>query len=82
MFYDSAITELRFGERDIDYDDRAECAAIVKEFTTLYARTDETHDPAMFDADPRGAPQDLRAGSRWARSSISAPSIPNRWARS
>jgi prolyl-tRNA synthetase len=48
VFYDSAITELKFGDRVVNYDDRAECAAIVKEWTTPYARTDETHDVSVF----------------------------------
>ncbi len=30
VFYDSAITDLKLGDREIDYDDRAECAAIVQ----------------------------------------------------
>ncbi len=49
VFYDSAITDLRFGDRAIDYDSHAECEAVLKEFTSRYARTDETHDPARFD---------------------------------
>ena len=52
VFYDSEITNLKFGDRSVNFDDRAECAAIVKEWTTPYARTDETHDPALFDAIP------------------------------
>ncbi len=60
VFYDSAITDLKFGERVVDYDDREECAAIVKEWTTPYARTDETHDAAVFDA----IPEDRRRTSR------------------
>ena len=48
VFYDSAILDLSLGERKVDYDDRAECAAIVKEWTTPYARTDETHDAALY----------------------------------
>ncbi|PPB80153.1 prolyl-tRNA synthetase [Albidovulum inexpectatum] len=48
VFYDSAITELRFGNRDIDYDDVAQCQAILEEFTSRYARTDETHDETLF----------------------------------
>ncbi|GAB4389677.1 proline--tRNA ligase [Albidovulum sp.] len=50
VFYDSAITDLRFGNRDIDYDDRAACAAVLEEFTSRYARTDETHVEAEFHA--------------------------------
>ncbi len=52
VFYDSAITDLKLGNRQVDYDDRNECAAIVKEWTTPYARTDETHDEAKFNAIP------------------------------
>ncbi|MBD3662713.1 proline--tRNA ligase [Sulfitobacter aestuariivivens] len=48
VFYDSAVTDLTFGDRDIDFDDVAQCAAIMEEFTTRYARTDETHDEALF----------------------------------
>ena len=32
----------------IDYDDHAQCHAVMEEFTALYARTDETHDEAEF----------------------------------
>ena len=52
VFYDSAITDLKFGDRVVDYDSRAECEAIVKEWTTPYARTDETHDAAIFEQIP------------------------------
>jgi prolyl-tRNA synthetase len=49
VFYDSAITDLRFGDRVIDYDDKAQCQAVLEEFTSRYARTDETHDAAAFE---------------------------------
>jgi prolyl-tRNA synthetase len=52
VFYDSAVTDLTFGNRAIDYTDVAQCAAILEEFTTKYARTDETHDPALFEQIP------------------------------
>jgi prolyl-tRNA synthetase len=52
VFFDSAVTELKLGAREVDYDNREEVAAVCKEFTTLYARTDETHDAALFDAIP------------------------------
>ncbi|QIE54710.1 proline--tRNA ligase [Pikeienuella piscinae] len=48
VFYDSAITDLKFGDRAIDYDDIAECRGVLEEFTSRYARTDETHDEAKF----------------------------------
>ena len=48
VFYDSAVTDLTFGDREIDYDDVAQCQSILEEFTSRYARTDETHDAAEF----------------------------------
>ena len=52
VFYDSAVTDLTFGDRDINYDDVAQCAGVMEEFTTKYARTDETHDEALFNEVP------------------------------
>ena len=52
VFYDDAVTGLRLGDRQIDYDDRDAVAAVCREFTSLYARTDETHDEAAFAAVP------------------------------
>ena len=52
VFYDSKVTDLSFGGRDIDYDDRAACQGVLDEFTSLYARTDETHDEALFNQIP------------------------------
>ena len=50
VFYDQEITDLKFGDREIDYDDVAQCAGVLEEFTSRYARTDETHVPAEYDA--------------------------------
>ncbi|QIE41910.1 proline--tRNA ligase [Rhodobacteraceae bacterium SC52] len=52
VFYDSEITDLKFGNRDIDYDSVEECQGVLEEFTSRYARTDETHDEAEFAAIP------------------------------
>ena len=52
VFYDSEITDLKFGDREIDYDSVEQCQAVLEEFTSRYARTDETHDPAVFDQIP------------------------------
>ena len=52
VFYDSAVTDLSFGDRDIDYDDVAQCQGVLEEFTSKYARTDETHDEATFNEVP------------------------------
>jgi prolyl-tRNA synthetase len=48
VFYDSQITDLTFGDRVIDYDSVEQCQAVLEEFTSRYARTDETHDEAVF----------------------------------
>ena len=48
VFYDAAVTDIRLGEREIDYHDHAQCQAVLEEFTSLYARTDETHDADAF----------------------------------
>ncbi len=48
VFYDSAVTDLNFGDREIDYDSVEQCQGVLEEFTTKYARTDETHDEAIF----------------------------------
>ncbi len=61
VFYDSAITDLSFGEREVDYDERGECQAIVDEWTAPYARTDETHDEARFH---EMVPEERRRTSR------------------
>ncbi|WP_136683763.1 proline--tRNA ligase [Falsirhodobacter xinxiangensis] len=52
VFYDSAVTDLKLGAREVDFDDRAAVAGICEEFTSVYARTDETHDEALFNAVP------------------------------
>ena len=53
VFYDSAVTDISLGMRDIDYDDKAQCQAVLEEFTTRYARTDETHEEAEFAKIPQ-----------------------------
>jgi len=50
VFYDQEITDLKFGDRDINYDDVAQCAGVLEEFTSRYARTDETHVESEFEA--------------------------------
>jgi len=60
VFYDSEITDLKFGDRTIDYDDKPACQAVLEEFTSRYARTDETHDAAEFNK----LPEDRRRSAR------------------
>ncbi|KAE9627598.1 MULTISPECIES: proline--tRNA ligase [Parasedimentitalea] len=52
VFYDSDVTDLSFGDREIDYDSVEQCQGVLEEFTTKYARTDETHDEAAFNEVP------------------------------
>ncbi len=52
VFYDSEITDLTFGDREIDFDSREQCQGVLEEFTSRYARTDETHDEAIFNEVP------------------------------
>ncbi|WP_204113854.1 proline--tRNA ligase [Shimia biformata] len=60
VFYDAEITDLKFGDREIDYDNVDQCQAILEEFTSRYARTDETHDEAVFNE----VPEDRRRVAR------------------
>ena len=52
VFYDKAVTELKFGDRDIDFNNIQQCQFIMEEFTDKYARTDETHDEVAFKKVP------------------------------
>ena len=52
VFYDDRVTGLKLGNRAVDYDNRAQVAAVCDEFTSLYARTDETHDETVFASVP------------------------------
>ncbi len=49
VFYDGSVNDIRLGDRRIDYDDVAQCAGVLDEFTDLYARTEDTHDAAVFE---------------------------------
>ncbi|MEL6127965.1 MAG: proline--tRNA ligase [Pseudomonadota bacterium] len=60
VFYDSAVTDLSFGDREVDFDDVAQLQGIYDEWTAPYARTDETHDEALF----AGVPADRQRKSR------------------
>ncbi len=60
VFYDSAVTDIRLGAREIDYDNHAQCRAVMEEFTALYARTDETHDPDTFAQIPEARQRSAR----------------------
>ncbi len=60
VFYDSAILDLKIGDRSIDYDDKNQCASLFEEWTSLYARTSETHENETFAL----VPENRRRSSR------------------
>ena len=37
-----------FGDREIDYDSVDQCQSVLEEFTSRYARTDDTHEESVF----------------------------------
>ncbi len=53
VFYDSKVTDIQLGEREIDYDSVDQCESILEEFTALYARTGETHEANQFGSIPK-----------------------------
>ena len=52
VYYDRAVTDIHLGAREIDYQNQEQCQSIVNEFTSLYARTDETHSESKFNKIP------------------------------
>ena len=51
VFLDRKLAELTLGDRGLDYDDKAEMQAVFDDWTSGYARTDDTHDQAAFEAE-------------------------------
>ena len=52
VFYDKYISNLSLEDNVFDYDNYSNLKSIVDKFTTPYARTDETHDAALFEKIP------------------------------
>ena len=48
VFLDREVVDLSLGDRAIDFDDRGELQSIFDRWTAPYARTDDTHDEALF----------------------------------
>ncbi|MFW6077517.1 MAG: proline--tRNA ligase [Hyphomicrobiales bacterium] len=48
VFFDRDFYDMDWSDFSIDYDDVAEVAKVVKEFTSKYAASDEMHDEAEF----------------------------------
>jgi len=61
VFFDSRCLDLKFGDRDVDWDDRAQLQAIYDEWSSMYARTEDTHDEAAFHG---MVPEERRRSSR------------------
>jgi prolyl-tRNA synthetase len=77
VFCNSDVLDLPIPPDDVDYD--GDLTAIIKQWTSVYAATEDVHDAARFERE--GARRQARAtpaASRSARSSISAPNIPTR----
>jgi len=49
VYLDQKLLDLSFRDRAIDYDDKAQIQGICDEWTGAYARTDDTHDQALFE---------------------------------
>ncbi len=45
---DGRLLDLSFDGRNVDFDDKEQIQAICDEWTSFYARTDDTHDEALF----------------------------------
>ncbi len=61
VFFDSAFHDKDWSTFSIDYDDREAVARVVEEFTSMYAATEEMHDPARFEAE---VPEEQRVSGR------------------
>ncbi|MDG1319008.1 MAG: proline--tRNA ligase [Paracoccaceae bacterium] len=60
VFYDDLVTVNTLGNQDVDFNDANQLQGIYDEWTSLYARTDETHDEALFNE----VPEDRRRVAR------------------
>ncbi len=61
VFFDRAFHDKDWSAFSIDYDDREAVAAVVDEFTSMYAATEEMHDAARFEEQ---VPQERRVSGR------------------
>ena len=61
VYFDAAFHEKDWSTFELDYDDRAAVAAVVDEFTSMYAATEEMHDPERFE---REVPEERRVSGR------------------
>ncbi|HSF94876.1 MAG TPA: proline--tRNA ligase [Thermohalobaculum sp.] len=61
VFLDRDLVELTLGDRQVDYEDKAQIQGIVDQWTGSYAATDDTHDEAAFQA---AVPAERRVSAR------------------
>ena len=62
VFFDQNILDLQLGQRIVDFQNIDECQKIVNEWTTPYARTDETHSISEYNKlVPKGRQTSSRA---------------------
>jgi len=61
VYLDGKLMDLSLEDRALDFSDAAQMQDIVNSFTSGYARTDETHDAAAFEAE---VPEDRRVSAR------------------
>ena len=61
VYFDAAFHEKDWSTFELDYDDREAVAAVVREFTSMYAATEEMHDPERFE---REVPEGRRVSGR------------------
>ena len=61
VVFDSAILDLKLGDRTVDFSSHSECGDIFNTWTAPYARTDETHDQNLFES---LVPEERRRKSR------------------
>jgi prolyl-tRNA synthetase len=61
VFFDRDFFDMDWSAFDIDYDDAAKVASVVKDFTSKYAATDEKHDESEFAS---RVPADKRLSGR------------------
>jgi prolyl-tRNA synthetase len=61
VYLDRDLAELTLGDREINYDDPAQMQGIFDQWTSSYARTDDTHDAALFETQ---VPEDRRITGR------------------
>ncbi len=61
VYFDAAFHEKDWTTFELDYDDREAVAKVVEEFTSMYAATEEMHDPERFEKE---VPEERRISGR------------------